>query len=49
MPWPIFLTVAVVAVSVDWTQLPPFTSLVVAILFAAFSLAFRSDSNDKWR
>jgi hypothetical protein len=49
MPWPIFLALAGVAIAVDWQRLPPFTSLVVAILFAAFALAFRSDPNDKWR
>lgn len=49
MPWPIFLTLVVVGVAVDWERLPPFVSLVVAVLFAAFHFAFRSDPSDKWR
>lgn len=41
MPWLLFLTLAVIGVVTDWSQCPPLTSFVVAVLFVSLYLTFR--------
>lgn len=49
LPWTVFLAFVAGAFLFDWEQLPPYTSLAVAIVIVAAVLVFdKPDRRDRW-